>query len=634
MNYEVKNFGIGTITRSEIGAESLPKGAAGVGTYNWLSRGDGIELRRGKQLVGINVAGNDRVTGLFTGKRFDGTEVAFYSYLRKVKSIVDGDADWTEISSNLLPTAASAEDICFGDKKSLAGAFCLFSSPNSSIYEVPYANPTSLVDLSSTNHKGKFRIVSNAMYLWDRKDSNGGSDKTGLYRSYIDKDELSDYTQVTAEAIGASGATTYTGTLAFKTGQPKRTCMYPVFQATVAAGTETFQDNRDGVLTSNLGGTGTINYATGVYSVTFSDVTTGAVTADYYWENATSTGIADFSKATPRVAGQGFVLRQDDAGGIQNVPVIAGTIYPMSKYKTYKVSLADDDSTATNKVYRDQVGISYFRNMTETGEGVYYIDDRDINDARFRLLEFAYGTTELIPRDIAPMLDLSPYRFDQGGVYEFGTYIIIIGRQESSDNNDRMFIMDRSMQKLTKNYAWDILDYRASCCDKFTGKLIAGDSASPNVFYLFNSFSDEAGAIPNAWISGNSNLDFAGYKTANRLYMSGLIATDQSIKVYISVDNGAFVEVFTVEGSGSYVNINDPHIIGASMIGEGTIGGEGDEVTAYSFAVEFPITTINKGERFKIKFVAQGIGYCKISEYTYKDIRRKGRGTSPQLISG
>ena len=85
-----------------------------------------------------------------------------------------------------------------------------------------------------------------------------------MYLSYIDKSTYTDYTAVTAEAIGALGSTKYSGTLAAKAA--KRT-VFPV--VIKEAGGETLIDNGDGTLTGNQGSTGTINYSTGAYSVTF-----------------------------------------------------------------------------------------------------------------------------------------------------------------------------------------------------------------------------------------------------------------------------------------------------------------------------------------------------------------------------
>ena len=55
------------------------------------------------------------------------------------------------------------------------------------------------------------------MLLWDRE-----KDKTGLYGSKIDPQSGSVYTSVSAESLGSSGSTEYSGTLAFKAGGSKR----------------------------------------------------------------------------------------------------------------------------------------------------------------------------------------------------------------------------------------------------------------------------------------------------------------------------------------------------------------------------------------------------------------------------
>lgn len=81
-------------------------------------------------------------------------------------------------------------------------------------------------------------------------------------------------TSVAGESIGGAGAQTYTGLLVHKN------IVAGTLVIAEAAG-ETFTDNGDGTLTGDAGGTGTIDYDTGAYSVTFNAVTGGAVTADY-----------------------------------------------------------------------------------------------------------------------------------------------------------------------------------------------------------------------------------------------------------------------------------------------------------------------------------------------------------------
>lgn len=625
MEYYVKNFR-GLITRIE--DESLKPGYAS-DMNNWVTLGDHIELRRGQTLIGTNVTGGGRISGLSVGSKFDGTDIIHHTAGRKVKYYDTVTEDWIEVSTaDVLPVIADGEDISMDNYHSLAGGFKYLSSRNSSIYKIPIANPGSIVDLLSTSHRGKIRVKQNRMFLWDRKDSDGGFDQTGLYGSYIDKDELSDYTAVTAEAFGVAGSTSYSDTLDFKAGNSKATCMYVSITATVAAGTEIFRDTRDGVLTSNFGGTGTVNYATGEVSVTFSDVTTGPVTADYYTEDSTDEGIADFTQDSPdRLAGQGFQLRQDDGGAaMQNLGSLSGSEYCFHVEKTWKLDLTSDDTNATNLIYRGRVGIPYWRAMAETGDGIYYVDATDQNQPFIRLLRIGYNNPEAIPKSISDDLDLSGYVFDQAVVFEWGTYIVVACRTTGSTTNDTVFMYHRIWK------SWEKHDFRVSCLANYNGSLIAGDSASKNVFQLFSFLTDEDSEIPNHWISGKDNLNMEGVKYANLMVVRGLIQVDQAYEVHLAYDNGDFVKVQTIEGDGPYVDQSQHITIGSNVQGSTEVGGGGDGIEASPYKYEFRINT-PRFEKVRVKIVATRIGYVSVSEYGFKDIRFKGRYLPPQYLS-
>src|SRR3990167_4169032 len=184
----IKVFNKGLFTRFE--DESIPLGAAS-DSLNWMSLGDRIELRRGQTLLGTDVAGVGRIRGLLVGRKFDGTQVPFRVRDRKIEYYDTVTEDWIEVdTADVLPALADTEDddIAGDQYHSLAGAFAYFSSKNSGIYKIPISNPGSIVDQSSTSHRGKIRIKQNRMFLWDRKDTNGGFDATGLYGSCIYKD--------------------------------------------------------------------------------------------------------------------------------------------------------------------------------------------------------------------------------------------------------------------------------------------------------------------------------------------------------------------------------------------------------------------------------------------------------------
>ncbi len=95
------------------------------------------------------------------------------------------------------------------------------------------------------------------------------------------------------------------------------------------------------------------------------------------------------------------------------------------------------------------------------------------------------------------------------------------------------------------------------------------------------------------------------------------------MKVSLSYDGAPFTEVFTIEGDGDYVDSGINTSIGSTILGSGTIGG-GAEATAHPFIVDFPIHS-PRFQTVRIKFEALGIGAIEIDEYTYKDIRDKGK---------
>ena len=215
-----------------------------------------------------------------------------------------------------------------------------------------------------------FHIGQNRSFAGQRKGTTAGNeDKTGLFLSYIDKSLLSSFTQVTGESYGTGDGTTKTfaHTLTAITGV--RTAMY----LSVTDGTETFIDDRNGNMVGNLGGTGTINYATGAVSVTFNTAPASpqAITCSYYHETSTTAGILDYSGSAN---GQGKSFRQDDGGGnLMAVFNLYNIEYCFHLLKTWQFTATLDDTTSTNLVYRN-IGIPYSRSAWQTPEGIIFID--------------------------------------------------------------------------------------------------------------------------------------------------------------------------------------------------------------------------------------------------------------------
>lgn len=729
----VKTFNKGLVTRIE--GEDAPRGSAS-DCLSWHVLGDHIELRRGRTLLGSEILGNGRVTGLRVGKRFDNHEIIFFTYGRK---FLYNDPDTnvnTEISTDLFPTSildsnGNAEDVSIEQYNSLSGSHLYLTSPSSSIYKVPVANPGSVVDLLQKEYRGKIRIKNSRTFLWDRKDTFGGSDKTGLYVSHVDATEdIYQYTSKEELGTGDGANSSFSGTLAFKASNSKETCFFVViagaksastaisaitqassasitsashglavgdtvtisgvvgmteingliavvltvpdantftvninstaFTAYSSAGTvsksERFIDDRSGNLTGQDGGTGTINYATGAYSINFAvAVISGSkVYAQYYREDSTRTvtgtpddgGIMNFDYSVPRELGEGIVFRQDDAGGrLMSVESLGNSEYCLHEFKSWIVTLGTPDDTegTSNVIYRENVGIPYHRAAKATGNGIFYIDVIGENPA-VRVLDYGRFSNQVLPTSISEILNLNSYEFDTAVMYEWSDYIILACRSNIESINDRVFMYHKTWK------TWEIHSFRVSCFDTLNGALVAGDSGSNNIFKLFSGLSDEEAIIENHYTTNDDGLGTEGIKDIRRMSISGLIGDSQGLKVSYSVDNEPFVEIGgsdetnevgeiihhpIIEGDGDYVDTSLRKLIGTTTMGEEMIGGGQDpenSVYASPYTLEFFVGT-KRFSKIRFKFEATGFGYLSISEYVIIDWRSKGLRQPVKYIS-
>jgi hypothetical protein len=424
--------------------------------------------------------------------------------------------------------------------------------------------------------------------------------------SDIDKANLSLYPQTTAEVVGSLGSTHYAGTLSVVTG--KKTCMYVAIKE---AGGETLTDDRNGNLVGNQGSTGTINYATGAYDVTFNHTTTGAVTADYYTEDATSDGPLDFDTSSAG-AGKAKIFRQDDGGAFMAVLPFLDVEYCFHLLKTWGVTTAIDDISATNLTYR-AIGIPNPRAARETPDGILCIDVSNPSDPKVRRLEIGQNTNNLtiVPTSIFDAIDLSIHAFDCAIAFRWGDYEIVCCQAFTNGiangHNSVMYVRN------VYSHAIDRLDFRASCLDIFNGALIGGDPISNNVFTLFSGFDDDEASIENYWQDGQLNLGTDRLKRAHLMRVTGLIQRDQDIMVSLILDDGTPVEVFTIMGDGDYVDQGINTTIGSETIGTHVIGG-GGEATAHPFDVTFPIHT-DIFQNVSVRFQALNIGHATINSY-------------------
>lgn len=598
--FKVRDFDKGLVTSVE--DHSIEENAAS-SSLNWLTLGDKIELSGGYSIVGTEQSGAGRVTGLFVGEKVDGTKLPFRTRGKKMEYY--SGSDWTEISTDLLGTDADGEDVSFTQYVSLAGYQVWASSPRSGLFKIMMANPGSAKNVydAAENFKGLVKSQGGRLYLWNRENN-----RNYVYGSYKDAQNSTVYTAVSAEAVGASGSTNYTGTLATITGH--RTAL----AISITDGTQTLSDDRNGAFTGD--GTGTINYATGAYDVTFDATTTGSVTASYSREDSTELGLADFTYSATRTATQGFFLPQPTGGDIRDVAFYKNTAYCIHDNAVWRLEIADDDLTVTNVIHRVNVGMSSIRAAVEAGEGIYLVDDSNPSKPTFSLLSLDSSNAEVVPTAFSYSLDLSGYDFSAAAATKWGDYVLFFGKVTGASSNNRLFAYNRLWKSL------DILEYYGSCVTDNDGELWVGDSATNNVYKAFAGHTANGSLVRNYWEGKLSQVGLDEIKKFKRLTVSGKIGAAQTLRVSISYDGGAFVSLGDVAGTGDYVSAVATSV-GATMVGSAEIGG-GGSATAYDYVREFRVNS-GRFDRAKLRIEAVGVGYASVSELEYYDITGYGQ---------
>jgi len=583
-------------------SEKIPDGAS-KDSSNFLTKDGKTVLVHGRSILGADGAVGD-VTGLQAGYKADGTKVLYRKIGTAIQAYISGT--WTNIITGLTSTA----EYTFANYSSLAGAFTYVGGIDG-MWKIINANPTSPIDVydSAKNFKGYIAIDTGRMLLWNRV-----QDKTGLYGSYIDAQDSTVYTTVSAEAIGSSGTDNYTGTLAFKAGGPKRSCFGVSFVATVAAGTETFVDDYLGGLSSILGGTGTINYATGEYDITFSDTTTGAVTSDYQWEDPTALGVADFSHSTPRQAGEGFQFPQDEGGdAILTVQVgLDGAYYSLKENSAYRLSIDADDLGATNEVYRKDMGIPFFRAAVSTGLGIVFLNTSNPTKPELTVLVRNKVSSVVEPKVLFPQFKFSDYTYDECGFSTYDRWITIFCKSTGADNNDTILMCNIEAKTV------DIVAYSGKMAVQDGDAFYVGDSITQNVYSTFSGFDDLDATIQAYWDSKDNLFGITNLKKTRRLRIKGAIDPDQVVKVYLAVEGGTPEWIGTIRGDGTYVNYDEVQTVGGSMVGEIEIGG-GTTTDVYGYYIELKIKTA-KFRTLGVRLEPTGMGYFDFNLLTYWDI--------------
>lgn len=577
-----------------ISAELISSDAAS-DSNNWYTQDGRIKLIPGRFRIGTEGT-TGSIQGEIWGYKVDGTKVHWRKTGTKIQYF-NGTA-WTDVVTGLTATA----DYTFANYSSLAGTFT-FAFGIDGIYKFHNAVPASFNTMynSAVNFKGYAFINQGRTILWNRAE-----DKTGLYGSYIDRQDSTVYTAVSGEAT-----TTLSGTLAFKAGAATRNCFGVTITLTGTG--EVYTDHYLGVLTGSLGGIGTINYLTGAYTMS----NAGVGTAAYQWEDSNSHGVTDFTHSGTRTAGQGFQFPQDDGGDAIQTVLIGqdGAYYSMKTQSAYALNLDPTDLNATNLVYRRNMGVPFFRAADSNQKGIVFINTANVEKPELTILQRNPVGGEIEPLILFPAFRFANYTYDDCTIDNFERYILVACKSANATANDTVLLCD-----LTDSTV-DILTFNARTFAPDSGFLYIGSSVTQSVYQLFSGFDDDGLAIDNFWISKDEQLIpktrnlkvmslAQGLKKVRYLRLRGRIDPNQFYEVYVSYDNAGFQLVGTVRGSGTYVDASEPQEIGANIIGGGQIGGD-VLTTVFPYFVQLKLKAPKFRKRM-IKFVAKAIGYVDI----------------------
>lgn len=588
----------------EINDDEIPKGSASA-SNNFLHLGDRIELVRGQVIFGNRITGAGENDGVVTGRDVGGTEHSFRYKEGSFQYYVVGTETWTDIVGG---TGLTDEPMSFALYRTPAGSFIWASSPSTGLYRINLSNPTNITDFydATKNYRGYITFQDNRMMVWKVKNN-----ESVLYLSWIDNDFP--YTAISNENWGTGDniEVTFTGT-AVKPHLVGRT-------VTVTDTVETFTDDGLGTLTGDAGGTGTINYVTGAYSVTFNSAPAGsqAILAGYQYEEPDSEGVADFRYTTPtRVAGEGdFFFQGQGNDEIQTVLGFNEKYYSMHDENLWRVDLTADDTDATNKIYRENTGVPFLRSAIATGDGIYYVDESDSDNKKLRLLKFDKFGTKIIPVPISDQINLNDFDFSASATVKYGDMIIWSCKSSGVSYNDTFIIY---------NTKWQLIDKMDGFANDFMirgDKLYAASSVDRNVYQIFTGFDDDDEIIDGVYETQNTTLETDELKKVKYLTVEGRIATSQILQVEASYDGGDYTLLGTISGDSQYVDAGDTTEYGLDFYGSTSLG-TGDTISVAKYLRRFKVSN-DKFYRVKLRFKNLDLGYLSIQRYSFEDIRKK-----------
>lgn len=207
-----------------------------------------------------------------------------------------------------------------------------------------------------------------------------------------------------------------------------------------------------------------------------------------------------------------------------------GSYYSEKSRSAYILTIGSDDITASNQVFRKDIGIPYWRASITTGQGIVFMNTANLDKPQLTILTPNQLGDNLVPVNLAPQFDFSRYTWDNCCMTTFGEFIVFSGKSFGSTSNDTMFLYNYRRKTL------DVLPYSAKTMQDINGELFIGDTLTDNVYQVFTGFDDDGDNISNYWISGDDLFGTQRLKKVKRLRIKGLIVPSQTLQVYLNTE--------------------------------------------------------------------------------------------------
>jgi len=288
----------------------------------------------------------------------------------------------------------------------------------------------------------------------------------------------------------------------------------------------------------------------------------------------------------------------------------------MKENSAYVLTISDDDTTATNSVYRKDIGVPSLRGALATSKGIIFINVANPEKPEMTILKRNLTGDNLEPVSLFGHFKFANYLYSDCAIETWDRYVLVACRTPDSITNNVILLCD------VENKTVDITYHYGRTFAKDGGYMFMGSSISESVYKLFDGYDDEGFVIDNYWIGKDENLQSGeNLNKILKIRLKGRITPDQSYKVFANYDNSGAEWVGTVLGSGSYVDYNSPQTIGSNLIGAAQIGGD-QTTNVYPYYMEIKLRKVPKFKLVKLSYIAQGFGYVDISQSVYYDIER------------